>query len=404
MPQRDLDRAVLCGVRLEKNATECLRLLLEAGGSANAQDNSGNTVLKIAVENGSANMAKLLLEAGASADIGHGQRGTALHYAARHNHGECAAALLNAGAFPNSRDSQGNTPLIAAAQNKCTLVIKELIKGKCDLNLKDSIGRTALHYACQKAVGADMLLKAGAAPDLQDEDGNSPIHVAATEGFDAVIKCLLEAGANPNLTNCFQKTALHYLAMKNHWEGMTDLIEHGANTQAMDSEGNTALWYAVFRNRTDAVKALLRANCFPDPHKSANGSWIGGNPLQTALAKKLFDVAKLLILAGCHLLPLYTWIDQVENERKEQKASRWYLESDEEEEEEVDEELEAAILWFEEWLHRPHTLQQLCRMAVRCCIGHGLLAKQQSLPVPQSIIDYITLKEVDDHHVVAVLV
>ena len=44
---------------------------------------------------------------------------------------------------------------------------------------------------------------------LQDNEGNSPVHLASTEGFDRVIETLLEYNANPDLPNVFGKTALH---------------------------------------------------------------------------------------------------------------------------------------------------------------------------------------------------
>ncbi len=55
----------------------------------------------------------------------------------------------------------------------------------------------------------------------QDNEGNSPVHLASTEGFDRVIETLLEYNANPDLPNAFGKTALHYLAMKNHFKAIT---------------------------------------------------------------------------------------------------------------------------------------------------------------------------------------
>ena len=55
---------------------------------------------------------------------------------------------------------------------------------------------------------------------LQDNEGNSAVHLASTEGFDRVIETLLEYKANPDLPNIFGKTAAHYLAMKNHVKGI----------------------------------------------------------------------------------------------------------------------------------------------------------------------------------------
>ena len=43
--------------------------------------------------------------------------------------------------------------------------------------------------------------------------------VAATEGFDNVVKSLVEHSCNPDIKNSFGIAPIHYLSMKNHWRG-----------------------------------------------------------------------------------------------------------------------------------------------------------------------------------------
>ena len=45
------------------------------------------------------------------------------------------------------------------------------------------------------------LLKAGANPNIKDNDGNTPLHVAAVSGQTEAITALLKAGANPHIKN-----------------------------------------------------------------------------------------------------------------------------------------------------------------------------------------------------------
>ena len=66
---------------------------------------------------------------------------------------------------------------------------------------------------------ACIFLKSGADPDMEDEDGNVPILVASTEGFDEIVISLIDNGCNPDVTNKTGKAALHFLAMKNHYRG-----------------------------------------------------------------------------------------------------------------------------------------------------------------------------------------
>ena len=65
----------------------------------------------------------------------------------------------------------------------------------------------------------------------------------------------------------------------------------------------------------------------------------------------------------------------------------------------VDEEEEEALHWFEDWLHQPHSLRQLCRIYVRHLLGLSVHSKISALLLPPALIDYISLKEVEDHHV-----
>ncbi len=58
----------------------------------------------------------------------------------------------------------------------------------------------------------------------QDNEGNTPIHLASTEGFDRVIQILIENKGDPDLPNMFGKIPLHYLAMKNHAKGINVCI------------------------------------------------------------------------------------------------------------------------------------------------------------------------------------
>jgi hypothetical protein len=182
--------------------------------------------------------------------------------------------------------------------------------------------------------------------------------------------------------------------MKNHWEA---IAAHHGNTDVLDRNNNVPLWYAITYNRPEAVKALLRANCNPNPPLDANGSLLGGDPLKMALDKKLH------VLSECRPAPLYDWLQMIEERRnRPPKRPSHFAGNDDEEDEEDEDELEAEE-WFKDWVHSPHSLRQICRVWIRQFLGPSIVTVGPCLPIPQSIRDYITLKEVDDHHIVGVL-
>ncbi len=394
---RELSRCLVLAAR--SGFTECVDALLAVGVSPDTMDTSDTPVLTLATQAGHDDIVRRLIRAGCKLGARTRAGATALHYAARQGHDDCVAGLLEADAPLNIQDSAGDTALIAAAKNchRSLGVIRQLVNAKCDLNRQDKNRRCALHYACHKAMGAQLLLDAGADPDIRDVDGNTPLILAAAEGFDAVVSCLVERDCDCDVANNFGKMALHLLAMKNHWAGIAAIAQGGGDVDVPDASGAVPLWYAVNHNRPEAVKALLMANCHPEPPQTQS---VGLIPLEAALQKRLFDIAKLLVLAGCDLAPLYRWLAA----RDALIAARpprltLFVDEDEDEEEEENEDEVDAVEWFRAWMHSPHSLQQLTRIAIRRRLGLGIHRKGCQLPLPVTIRDYVSLKEVEDHHI-----
>ena len=395
VPRRELAAGLRLAVRC--GHTPVVEMLLRAAPSAD------DSLLQTAADIGHADVLRVLLRAGCDVNAATSSRATPLHFATRAGHQGCVAVLLDADADVNARDGDGNTPLIAAAKNchGALTVIKLLVDARCILDNRNQDGRTALHYACSKAIGVELLLTAGASPDIQDNDGNTPLLLAAVEGFDTVIKSLVAHGCDCNIKNNFNKNSLHFLAMKNHFDGIDAIAHAGGDVNMSDNDGNTPLWFAVNYNRPEAVKALLMANSVTcSPVSCANP----GVPLKTALAKRLFGIAKLLILAGCELSPLYAWTARQRDGRVERPPRGLPERDDTDGDEELSEELSDALRWFSDWMHTPHSLQQMCRIYIRRYIGLGLLKKGEELPLPVAVRDYVTLKEVEDHHIEGFLI
>ena len=87
--------------------------------------------------------------------------------------------------------------------------------------------------------------------------------------------------------------------------------------------------------------------------------------------------------------------------RLQERANRVRLFDDPNDESDSDDDEDVvegeAYEWFQDWVHSPHTLMQLCRIALRSYIGKHIIRKADDLPLPKPVIDYVTLKEVEDH-------
>ena len=106
-------------------------------------------------------------------------------------------------------DEFGRSPLhYVSAKSPLDLQESEterLIQDGCDPDLQDKNGWTALHFAAQECslAAARALLAAGAATDVPNSHGNTPLWVAVfnSKGDGEIIRLLLDSGADPEREN-----------------------------------------------------------------------------------------------------------------------------------------------------------------------------------------------------------
>ena len=184
------------------------------------------TPLFIAVRRGDPDVVRLLLRA--SANPGHRANGdmTALHCAMIGPTKGCPLEktleivnllLLEDMSLANARNRDGTTPLhIAALLYSDREILRQIRQGDlkdiprllevllsagADPNIKDKKGNTALHDA---VLGSDdevalLLIQSGADVNASNNEGVTPLCFASGMGLPRVVSALLERGANPNV-------------------------------------------------------------------------------------------------------------------------------------------------------------------------------------------------------------
>ncbi|PON73436.1 N-terminal acetyltransferase A, auxiliary subunit [Trema orientale] len=179
----------------------CKYLLEELKLDVDTVDEDGETPLIHAARQGHTDTAKFLLEHGADPSIASNLGATALHHAAGIGDIELLRHLISKGVDVNSQSDAG-TPLIWAAGHGQEEALKALLEHHANPNAETDDDITPLLSAV--AAGSlpclELLIQAGAKVNVS-AGGASPLHIAADHGSVEIIKCLLKAGADPDVTD-----------------------------------------------------------------------------------------------------------------------------------------------------------------------------------------------------------
>ena len=259
-----------------------LAALLEAGADIETLDNDGDPLLHLAAERDRPAAIAALLEAGADLNARDRSGGTALHAAAASKAmGSAVAAaaiavLLEAGADPTALDDSGLTALQSAPPEGSVLMTALLDahagRSVVDPNARDRFGYTALHAAARANSPRliEALVQAGADVDALDNDGHTPLLVAAgaqrqrdvnappaTFNPDA-ITVLAAAGADLEVPSSNGYAALHLAIVRNEIAMIPALLEAGASIESLSPARATALQTAMAEGNTAAIEILAR--------------------------------------------------------------------------------------------------------------------------------------------------
>jgi len=220
--------------------------------------------------------------------------GEKLIEAVRNDDRSAVARLIADGAAVNTREPDGGTALSWAAMRSNLDIAELLLQAGADPNLTNEmgIGPLSLSIANGSQAMADVLLRKGADPNLARENGETPLMTAARLGLTDVATMLLEKGAKTDArTNQFGQTALMWAT--GHPDMVRLLLKHGADPRAV-----TASWdvkYVIYAPTTVTLgKTGIPWNTDGE-YSSRKG---GQNPLFFAVQKHDLESARLLLDAG----------------------------------------------------------------------------------------------------------
>jgi ankyrin repeat protein len=156
-----------------------------------------------------------------------------------------------------------------------------------------------IHEAVKNNDGVKVRSLIQANPDLifsKDEDGFTPLHLAAANGYKEIEEFLLANKADVHATDNGGSTPLHQAAAAegDHPDLLELLISRKADVNATDTNGLTPLHYAALGNNKKVVKMLLTHGAHPDAKEKVD--W--NTALIIATAAGYRDVVEVLIANG----------------------------------------------------------------------------------------------------------
>ncbi|WP_250464896.1 ankyrin repeat domain-containing protein [Caballeronia sp. GAFFF2] len=180
---------------------------------------------------------------------------------------------LSQGADPNTVDNTGAPLIVIAAREKSDKVGQALADNpKIDLEKQDPAGENAMMLAALNgdATFVNLLI----AKDAEvNKKGWSPLHYAATNGHDDIVKILLDHSAYIDAGAPNGTTPLMMAARGGHLSTCKLLLDEGADLRVKNQLGMTAVDFAKKYNEKDVAEGLqARLDAMPAASTGAASS------------------------------------------------------------------------------------------------------------------------------------
>ncbi|CAB0043910.1 unnamed protein product [Trichogramma brassicae] len=266
----------------------------------NAQNDKGNTPLHLAVKSGASNMVEVLLRHGADSNATNNKGMTPLHLICKKYGDPTMLNLflrindeLGRPVLINALDNKGKTPLVWALDHGNLHSAEVLLRRGADPRLGTPLNRICFYGDYWVELFFDIIDGRNQVVDInaRDNEGDTPLNVAAACGNRNSTELLLRRGGDPNLVNNKGMTALHLICERSdvgdqaeRFFAVNDEIGQQVLINARDNFGNIPLHLALNRGHRNLVGLLLRRGSDPN---LANAE--GSTPLHVINCKRNSD-------------------------------------------------------------------------------------------------------------------
>lgn len=239
-------------IKLSTNHETLMKQLVEA------EDETGLTLLMIAVRNNMVSLCSFLLHEGADINHSSEKRSYALLLSAQKGLVEMTQFLLDHGANPESK----SMAMIPAAHFGHLPVVKLLLAHDADQNYANKKGTTPLMRAAQEGRGSvvEFLLKSGADPCASNNEGMTALMLAAQRGHATIASMLIRAGSDVNKQTRQGSTALLLAAKRGHTTAVEALLTAGADIFLKDDRDKTPADIAKRRGHAELCFKITVSN------------------------------------------------------------------------------------------------------------------------------------------------
>ena len=240
----------------------CLSTLLDAGADVSVLDAVGRTPLLVAAQRNQTTITKILLTTKHCLDLCDNYNRSILYWLVFHENLVLIGEVLLRGChriLNQHADTDGMMPLILAAHSGNVDILRALLEAGASPDLKDFSGVTAVNVAArhERLTCLCQLVSIGCDVNVCDPEGRTPLMMMLNHSD--VTELLLDAGADPNITADHPVTCLWLATEHKFIISVKLLLQYNARVDVPSGmDGNKLpLQTAMYEGSLPLVKMLL---------------------------------------------------------------------------------------------------------------------------------------------------